>query len=386
MKIAQIVCSFPPYRGGIGNSAKRLAELLSPEIEVHTFTTLKNKDNKKKEEKKKDKTAKKDNNKLKKDTHNIFYLKPLFKLGQAAILPSLFFKLKKYDAIMLHYPFFGTNEILYLYRLFNKKQKLYIYYHMDVKALNPVYKLLSLPGKICGKALIKEADKVFVSSLDYLKNSQIKKLYHQDHKKYKAINFHINENYYYSNFQIKNTNNIQILFVGGLDKAHYFKGVENLIKACSKLQVKNWTLNIVGNGNLLIKYQELAANINIDKNIKFLNKVDDKELKQIYEKSDIIILPSFNQNEAFGLVLIEAMANSTAVIASDLKGVSQVFNDSCGLKIIPGSVIDLKNKLEYLLKNPKIISNFKEQAFYLAKKRYLAKHIKAKWLNVLDKK
>jgi len=368
MKIAQIVCSFPPYKGGMGNSAKRLIKLLSPEIELSTFTTLK------------------DKNKSQKQINNVHYLKPLIKIGQAAILPDLFFKLKKYDAIILHYPFFGTNEILYLYRLFNKKQKLYIYYHMDVRASNPLYKLLSLPGQICGRALIKQADKVIVSSLGYLKNSQIKKLYYQDKKKYVAISFHLNENYYYQNFEVKDQNNIQLLFVGGLDKAHYFKGVSNLIKALGKLTNNNWNLNIVGSGELLNKYQKLVLSLNLDKNVKFLNKVDDKKLKKIYEQADIILLPSLNQNEAFGIVLIEAMANSTAVIASDLKGVNQVFNDNCGLKVIPGSIIDLKNKLDYLLKSPEIIKNFKKEAFYLAKKRYLAKHIKTKWLNILTKK
>jgi glycosyltransferase involved in cell wall biosynthesis len=368
MKIAQIVCSFPPYKGGIGNSAKRLAELLSPEIEIHTFTTLKNK-NKQSLQQKNDK---------------VFYLKSLFQLGQAAILPSLFFKLKKYDAIILHYPFFGTNEILYLYRLFNKKQKLYIYYHMDVKASNLIYRLLSWPGRICGRALLKQADKVIVSSLDYVKNSQIKELYFKDSKKYEAISFHLNENYYYQNNKVENKNNIQLLFVGGLDKAHYFKGVDNLIKALAEVEYKNWTLNMVGSGELLDKYKNLVLSLKLNENINFLTNVDDKQLKKIYEKSDIIILPSLNQNEAFGIVLIEAMANSTAVIASDLKGVSQVFNDKCGLKVVPKSISDLKDKLSYLLNNSEIIESFKQEAFYLAKKKYLDKNIKEKWLSVLN--
>jgi len=367
MKIAQIVCSFPPYKGGIGNSAKRLTTLLSPEIEIHTFTTLKSKHR----------------NSTKYDVH---YLRPLFKLGQAAILPSLFFKLKKYDVIILHYPFFGTNEILYLYRLFNKKQKLFIYYHMDVKASNIIYRLLSWSGKKCGKALLRQADKVIISSLDYLEISQIRKIYLQNKTKFEAISFHLNKDYFFQNFKVEDTNKIQLVFVGGLDKAHYFKGVDKLITALSKIENKNWNLNIVGNGNLLYKYKKLALNLKINKNINFLTKIDDKQLKKIYEKSDIIILPSLNQNEAFGIVLIEAMANSTAVIASDLKGVSQVFNDKCGLKVTPKSINDLRDKLSYLLNNTKIIESFKQEAFYLAKRRYLDDIIKEKWLNVLNNK
>ena len=257
---------------------------------------------------------------------------------------------------------------------------------MDVKASNPLYKALSLPGHICGRALIKQADKVIVSSLDYIKNSQIKKLYHKDPQKYKAISFHIDEDYYHKDFEIKDKNNIEMVFVGGLDKAHYFKGVENLIKATAKLEQKNWNLKIVGNGDLINKYKRLVSNLDLNKNISFLENVDDKQLKKIYERSDIIILPSLNHNEAFGIVLIEAMANSTAVIASDLRGVNKVFNDSCGLKVIPGSTTDLKDKIEKLLEDPQTLLNFKKGAYYQAQERYLDKHIKEKWLNTLKEK
>lgn len=365
MKIAQIVCSFPPYKGGIGNSAKRLEELLQGEIEIDTFTTLKDKQSK--------------------TTNKVYYLKPLIQIGQAAILPGLLFKLRKYDAIILHYPFFGTNEIIYLYRLFNKKQKLYLYYHMDVEALNPIYSLLSLPGKWCGRKLLKQADKVIGSSLDYLKNSQIKDLYYQNPDKYTDISFHIDQDYYYQNFKVMDKSKIQLIFVGGLDRAHYFKGVEILILALSNLNNKNWTLNIVGNGNLLPKYKQLSSELNLDKNIKFLDNLSDQELEKEYEKSDIIILPSLNQNEAFGIVLIEAMSKSTAVIASDLKGVRQVFNENCGLKIKPRDINDLKNKIEKLISNPELIEKFKQEAYLLSKKRYHNNVIKNKWLNLLSK-
>jgi len=43
MKIAQIVCAYPPYSGGIGNSAYQFHKLLAEKYEIETFHPEKNK-------------------------------------------------------------------------------------------------------------------------------------------------------------------------------------------------------------------------------------------------------------------------------------------------------------------------------------------------------
>ena len=61
-------------------------------------------------------------------------------------------------------------------------------------------------------------------------------------------------------------------------------------------------------------------------------------------------MPSINSNEAFGLVLLEAMACGTPVIASNLPGVRSVFEAGVqGLLAEPGNVDDLKNKIAEIL-------------------------------------
>jgi len=254
---------------------------------------------------------------------------------------------------------------------------------MDVTAKNPLYKILSVFGNLAGKKLLQSADNIIVSSIDYIKNSKIKNLYYKNINKFTEINFHINDNYFYKDQVIKDINNIQLLFVGGLDKAHYFKGVEQLIKACAKLEQKNWTLNIVGNGDLLAKYKKLTETFKLNNKINFLNKISDDKLQKIYQSSDIMILPSLNRNEAFGIVLIEAMSNSNAVIASNLPGVRQVFDKNCGLHIKPKNIDNLQKNLDELLKNIKTIESFKNQAYKLAKNKYSSSIIKEKWIKIL---
>ena len=374
MKIANIVCAWPPYAGGMGNSAKLISDIIANEHQVENFYPEN--------------------------------MKNLLKRGHGAFSPNLLFKLKEFDYIYLHYPFFGTNEIVYLFKLFNKKTKLIIHYHMDVLNTGFLEKTLSITSRLIRNSLFKKADKIVCSSFDYLENSDISHLYQKYPDKFIEIPFGIDLDIFkpkntnsqaknniiakaqdivkYINNNIIKKNKVDLIFVGGLDKAHYFKGIDILLEALSFLREKPWRLTIVGEGDLKENYKLQAYQLGLDKKVDFAGKLSNEQLINSYQNSDLLILPSINKNEAFGIVLIEAMANSTAVIASDLKGVSQVFSDNCGLKVIPGSIIDLKNKIESLINNPKTIQNFKKEAFYLAQKRYLAKNIKEEWLNTLN--
>ncbi len=53
----------------------------------------------------------------------------------------------------------------------------------------------------------------------------------------------------------------------------------------------------------------------------FLGSLNQQELAAFNPNCDVIVLPSLNSTESFGLVQVEAMLNGTAVVASDLPGV-----------------------------------------------------------------
>lgn len=376
MKIAQLVCSFPPYPGGMGQSAWRIGEILSKEHEVSSYT-LANLELKNIEEKSK---------------QNIFYLKPLIRLGHGALPFSILFSLKKYDLIYLHYPFFGLSEILALFLLFSKKKKLIIHYHMDTPELKGFKKFLSLASKLSRNYLFKRAKKIMVSSLDYAKEGAMAKYANLKDNKIVEIPFGINiENFKpkishkhptpFLQKAIEFVNHVtkriikkgdyQLLFVGGLDKAHYFKGLENLFQALSTLENTNWRLNIIGDGDLKKYYQNLASELKIEKKVKFQGRVSSQSLLRYYQDSDILILPSINKHEAFGLVLIEALACGLPVIASDLPGVRSVFNNNQeGLLVRANNILDLQEKIEYLLSNEDIRENMSIAARQLALKKY----------------
>lgn len=361
MKIAQVVCAFPPYAGGIGNSAATISQLISQKHEVANFYP---------------------NN-----------LKPWLKYGHSAFAPQLLFKLGRFDYIYLHYPFFGTAEIVWLFKIFNHKTKLIIHYHMDVSFDKPLLKLLALPSRLIRRSLLKQADIIISASLDYIKNSQIKNIHAKYPDKFQEIPFGLDLNKFKPDILKTETDNkmmrklksvinfvttkfikkdkLTILFVGGLDRSHYFKGVNNLIKAVGELENRDWVLKIAGEGELQNDYAKLAVNLKINNQVKFLGKLNGRELVKTFQQADVLVLPSINKNEAFGLVLIEAMACGTPVIASNLPGVRSVFTDGKeGFLIEPNNITDLKEKLEIILGDQNWRERMSQAARQLAEEKY----------------
>jgi len=361
MKIASIACAFPPYAGGIGNSANLISQILRSEHEVADFTPE--------------------------------HLKPWLRYGHGSVLFSLLWRLKSFDYIYLHYPYFGTTEIVWLFKLFNKKTKLIIHYHMDVSGLKPLARILSWPSRLTRASLLKRADLIVSASLDYVKHSQIKKYYEAAPEKFREIPFAVNldkfrpgdlnrptvspliakakeiVNFISDKFIKKDRFNL--LFVGALDAAHYFKGVEILLRAAAALDDCNFQLTIAGEGDKKSYYENLAESLKLGSKVKFVGKLSETDLIRAYQRADLLILPSVNGNEAFGIVLIEALACGLPVMASNLPGVRGVFHDQAeGWLVEPGDRSDLVKKLRLFMSDKHISQGMSGRARQLAEDKY----------------
>lgn len=358
MKIANIVCTYPPYRGGIGTAACDFACLLKKRgHEVITFTP--------------DYDGEADKKKDKED--GVIRLKTFLKYGNGAFLPQLFCRLKDFDCIYLNYPFFGAQEVVcLLLKFFAKKKKLVIRYHMDVVASSFLAKILSWPSKFIFSFLFSRADLIITASLDYVQNGDLAKVYNEYKEKFVEIPYGVNIEKFKPREKEKDET-FKILFVGGLDQAHYFKGLDILFKAVDKLDKEHtdWSLNIVGDGNLRHKYEKIATELGFLDKIIFLGKISDEDFQEKYKEASCLVLPSINKCEAFGIVLIEAMASGIPVIASSLAGVRSVFKDGVeGLMIKPKDSDDLKDKLKYLIDNKDKREEMGEAARKLTEERY----------------
>lgn len=354
MKIAIISSTFPPYAGGIGNvAAANARELAKLGNQVTVFTPA--------------------YDKVQEEMTDIKVTRmPVFlAYGNAAWCPSLSWMLKGFDIIHLHYPFFGGAETIWLHKRKYKKKgaKIIVHYHMDVVGEGVFRFIFSLHRKIMLPKILKMADRVIVTSNDYAKNSYLK--HNLDSSKDKF--FELPNGVDVENFvntqkskeilvkhEIDQDEKI-ILFVGGLDKAHYFKGIEYLIKAMTNLRQSEylWKVIIVGEGDLKDEYKSLASQLRLDHKIVFTGYVANSDLPKYYNLADVVVLPSVDKSEAFGMALVEAMSCSKPVIASDLPGVRSVVDDKInGLLIKPKDPDDLATKINYLLSNSGVAKEF----------------------------
>ena len=79
--------------------------------------------------------------------------------------------------------------------------------------------------------------------------------------------------------------------------------------------------------------------------------VSDQRLRQLLRAADLVCVPSL-RGESFGVVLLEAMASGTPVVASDLAGYRAVLPPGCGRLVPAGDAGALAETLDALAADP----------------------------------
>jgi len=385
MRVVHLVSTFPPYKGGMGNvclaQAKNLASF-GHQVSVYTpletsLEILETRSPKKwilETRSPKSRSPKS----ISDAGFAVRYLKPLFKYGNAAFVPGIIKSLKNFDLIHLHWPFLGGSEILLLWRLFRKKPKLIVQYHMDLIAPGLRGLIFKLNFFLFAPLMVKLADKILVSSQDYLEHSDLKRHWLKNKEKFIISPFGVDQQRFFpqekkgellEQYGLKNKK--IILSVGGLDRAHYFKGVRLLIMALTELKDKmpDLYLLLVGEGNLRPEYEKLASDLGIKKRVIFSGRVEDNQLPDYYNLSDVFVFPSFSRSEAFGLVSLEAMACAKPVILSDLPGVRTLAKDN-GLISKVNDIDDLREKIISIFSCSEKLKAMGENGLRMVKGKY----------------
>lgn len=141
-----------------------------------------------------------------------------------------------------------------------------------------------------------------------------------------------------------------LLFVG---KLRYYKGLDTLLRALADLpQVY---LNVVGDGPMRPSLEMLAKELEIATRVRFLGEVDDADLPHQYHNAHIFVLPANARAEAFGTVLLEAMASGLPCITTEVgTGTSWVVEDGVtGLVVPPQDPPALAEGIQSMLSAPK---------------------------------
>jgi phosphatidylinositol alpha-mannosyltransferase len=138
-----------------------------------------------------------------------------------------------------------------------------------------------------------------------------------------------------------------VLYVGRLEKR---KGLVYLLRAFKVVQQANpdVCLDIVGDGPDRAKLEKLANELELTR-VVFHGRVDDEEKVRMLHAATVFCSPA-RYGESFGIVLLEAMAAGTPIVAGDNPGYVAVMQETGKLSIVnPQDTADFARKLEVLL-------------------------------------
>jgi glycosyltransferase involved in cell wall biosynthesis len=140
-----------------------------------------------------------------------------------------------------------------------------------------------------------------------------------------------------------------LLFVGRL---RYYKGIDTLLRAMVSLP--GVQLDIVGEGPERISLETIARNLRITDRVRFMGEVDNVNLPKIYRQAHLFVLPANARAEAFGAVLLEAMASGLPCVTTEVgTGTSWVVQDGLhGIVLPPREPELLAQAIGSLLKDP----------------------------------
>ncbi|PKQ20559.1 MAG: hypothetical protein CVT66_04405 [Actinobacteria bacterium HGW-Actinobacteria-6] len=133
-----------------------------------------------------------------------------------------------------------------------------------------------------------------------------------------------------------------VLFVGLLLPV---KNVHSLLRAHARVHEKtDAPLTIVGHGPLREELEELSAELGIVDSVHFLGHKSRAEVASIMQRARVLALPS--SSEGYPLVVVEALACGTPVVASRVGGIPEIItSDAAGTLVAPGDTESLAGAL-----------------------------------------
>ena len=258
----------------------------------------------------------------------------LMRLSKGVIMPSIPFRawneIRRAEVVNLHLPQLDAAPISVLARFLGRP--VVLTYQCDLRLPSGLINQLANWGSNIANFVSAAMANVIVStSQDYAENSQF---LNKNMDKIQAVSppvilqqvddefvEHVREKY-----GIQPEDKV----IGMVARLAAEKGVEYLVRALPLVMEKHPEARVLyaGQHQDVMGEEAYAAMLaplieELGDRWKFLGLIPDDELAAFYHLCDVLVLPSTNSTEAFGMVQVEAMTCGTPVVASDMPGVRQ---------------------------------------------------------------
>lgn len=297
----------------------------------------------------------------------------LFRVSKGVIAPTFWMRVismaRKADVVNFHLPLADVG----LSSLFIKRNKIISTYHCDLNLgrgrVNAFVQKLSF---ILMRIVLIRSQSIVVNSIDYFAHSYFNQYNRRAVQIFPPLNDAQFKPVQYSNLLKKLSLDDQSYKIGFVGRIVAEKGLRYLLDSIRYLKdaIGRFHILIAGDyGNVAggSVIEELAGLINENSDTVVLTGLlSNDELLEFYSMIDVLVLPSVDPLESFGIVQVEALLCGTPVIATNLPGVRVVIHETgAGYLIDPGNARDLAMKLIEMKENPPVISRKKLERFSL---------------------
>ena len=278
--------------------------------------------------------------------------KTWFRIGDfGSFFPSVMKAIKQSDADIIHmhcyrHPFnaaaFSTKRPVILTPHYPNYPKELRKTHINF--------LITLFDKLVGKPVLQRCNKIL--TITEIESQWLKERFHVSEDKIVLLPNGVPKSYLKkrnpANFKKKfNLNNKPIILC--LSRIHKSKGFDQVVKAASSFPQAQFVLAGI-DGGFRKELEPLVKQLNLN-NVIFTGELSEEEKLQAYSAADIFIHPS--HFEGFGIVVLEAFSQQTAVLTSNQGGLPWVVSNA-GLIFEDNNLEDLKEKIALLLKDKKL--------------------------------
>jgi len=169
------------------------------------------------------------------------------------------------------------------------------------------------------------------------------------------------------------------------------KGLDTALKVVWELKKQDQIVNyvIIGSGDDEQRLNNLIRQLDLKDQVFILSNIDNDELIQFYNICDVFLLLSRHEGdmnvEGFGIVFLEANACEKPVIAGNSGGIPDAVKDGeNGFLVEPQDIRTIKEKIIYLLENPKICHEMGEYGRRRVESEYNWEKITNGMLNYME--
>ena len=141
-----------------------------------------------------------------------------------------------------------------------------------------------------------------------------------------------------------------LLTVSRLAASERYKGHDRVIQAVAELRGAHPEIIYVvaGDGDDRPRLEELARELGMLEQVRFIGHVPDSELPDLYRAADVFIMPS--TGEGFGIVFLQALASGIPVIGGDSDGSRDPLRDGMSGKLVAQTDLDsIKQSVQTVL-------------------------------------